>query len=135
MASLCDLFRAFLSFFPLYSRGNVDNTPRQTGPRKDDLAVYVELDLAENTAKKAMSIRKSRELSEQLENVVLGERWGSFSFRSDAYERRERRHNAAFCKVPPAPRGPSYSSIRIYCATVDLDVSFLTFSRRSYRFP
>jgi hypothetical protein len=34
--------------------------------------VYIEFDLAENTTKKAMLIRKNKELSEQLENVVLG---------------------------------------------------------------
>ncbi|KAL4248304.1 Leucine carboxyl methyltransferase 1 [Abortiporus biennis] len=35
----------------------------QTGPQKDVLASYIELDFAENTTKKAMAIRKSRELS------------------------------------------------------------------------
>ncbi|KAL4248305.1 Leucine carboxyl methyltransferase 1 [Abortiporus biennis] len=34
-----------------------------TGPQKDVLASYIELDFAENTTKKAMAIRKSRELS------------------------------------------------------------------------
>ena len=58
--------------FSLGSCGNVENTPRQTGPHKDDLATYIELDLAENTTKKAMSIRKNKELSEKLEGVVLG---------------------------------------------------------------
>ena len=62
----------FSVLFSLGSCGNVENTPRQTGPRKDDLATYIELDLAENTTKKAMSIRKNKELGEQLEGVVLG---------------------------------------------------------------
>ncbi|OCH90602.1 leucine carboxyl methyltransferase [Obba rivulosa] len=45
-----------------------------TGPRRDALRAYVELDFAENTIKKAMAIRKSKELSAVLgppENVTL----------------------------------------------------------------
>ena len=48
---------------------------RQTGTKKDVLAKYVEIDLAENTTKKAMAIRKSKELSAVLgkpEDVSLG---------------------------------------------------------------
>ena len=40
---------------------------RKTGPKKESLRSYVEVDFAENTMKKAMAIRKSRELS-----AVLG---------------------------------------------------------------
>jgi [phosphatase 2A protein]-leucine-carboxy methyltransferase len=40
---------------------------RKTGPHSAALACYVELDFPENTSKKAMAIRKSRELS-----AVLG---------------------------------------------------------------
>ncbi|ESK97369.1 leucine carboxyl methyltransferase [Moniliophthora roreri MCA 2997] len=38
-----------------------------TGPYKDSLSAYIEVDFAENTMKKAMAIRKSKEL-----NAVLG---------------------------------------------------------------
>ena len=61
---LCSAFKF------VYSCGE----PRQTGPHKDHLAVYAEFDLVENTLKKAMAIRKNKELSEQLENVTLGKR-------------------------------------------------------------
>lgn len=47
----------------------------KTGPKKDVLAKYIEIDLAENTTKKAMAIRKSKELSAVLgkpEDVSLG---------------------------------------------------------------
>ncbi|THH33087.1 hypothetical protein EUX98_g1131 [Antrodiella citrinella] len=45
-----------------------------TGPRKETLAKYIEIDFAENTTKKAMAIRKSRDLSAALgkpEDVTL----------------------------------------------------------------
>ncbi|KAK7691780.1 hypothetical protein QCA50_005183 [Cerrena zonata] len=45
-----------------------------TGPRKDVLASYVEIDFPDNTMKKAMAIRKSRELSNILgapDNIQL----------------------------------------------------------------
>ena len=79
-----------------------------------------------------MAIRKNRELSEQLENVVLGKQCGLYSVfsRSDAYGRREWWHNVAFCKVSSAPCRSSHHSIRIRCTAIDLDISFLTFSRR-----
>ncbi|KAK7036429.1 carboxy methyl transferase for protein phosphatase 2A [Paramarasmius palmivorus] len=41
-----------------------------TGPYKDILAAYIELDFAENTMKKAMAIRKSKELGAILGNDV-----------------------------------------------------------------
>ncbi|KAL1938560.1 hypothetical protein VTO73DRAFT_11583 [Trametes versicolor] len=46
-----------------------------TGPRRDNLARYIEIDFPEITTKKAMAIRKSRELSASLgkpEEVSLG---------------------------------------------------------------
>ena len=48
---------------------------RKSGPRSGQLAKYVEIDFPENTTRKAMSIRKSRELSALLgkpEDVKLG---------------------------------------------------------------
>lgn len=41
----------------------------QTGVHKDKLANYVEIDFPEVTSKKAMSIRKSKELSAVLGNA------------------------------------------------------------------
>ena len=38
-------------------------TFRQSGPHKATLRAYVEIDFAENTTKKTMAIRKSKELS------------------------------------------------------------------------
>lgn len=48
---------------------------RKTGPKKDAIRSYVEVDFVENTTKKAMAIRKSKELSAVLgppEDIVLG---------------------------------------------------------------
>ncbi|KAI0741113.1 leucine carboxyl methyltransferase [Earliella scabrosa] len=57
-----------------------------TGPKKDLLAKYIELDFAENTTKKAMAIRKSKELSAALgkpEDVSLAN--GGTSLDSPVY--------------------------------------------------
>lgn len=57
-------------------RGVTDEAFRQTGPRKDILRAYLEVDFAENTTKKAMAIRKSSDLSSVLgkpEEVTIGE--------------------------------------------------------------
>ena len=57
-------------------RGVTDEAFRQTGPRKDILRAYFEVDFAENTTKKAMAIRKSSDLSSVLgkpEEVTIGE--------------------------------------------------------------
>ena len=51
------------------------NTFRQAGPHKSTLAAYIEIDFTENTTKKAMAIRKSKDLSVLLgkpEEVTLG---------------------------------------------------------------
>lgn len=56
--------------------GATDEAFRKTGPRKDVLRAYFEVDFAENTTKKAMAIRKSRDLSSVLgrpEEVTMGE--------------------------------------------------------------
>lgn len=48
---------------------------RQAGPRASKLATYIEVDFAENTTKKAMAIRKSKDLSTLLgkpEDVMPG---------------------------------------------------------------
>lgn len=48
---------------------------RQSGPRAQQVARYVELDFVENTTRKAMAIRKSKELSSLLgksEDVKIG---------------------------------------------------------------
>lgn len=50
-------------------------TFRQIGSHKETLSKYVEIDFAENTTKKAMAIRKSKDLSTLLgnpEDVKLG---------------------------------------------------------------
>lgn len=70
----------------------------QTGPHKDHLAVYAEFDLAENTLKKAMAIRKNKGLSEQLENVTL-ENGGTTL------------HSAKYHLFPVDLRGPPAESI------------------------
>ena len=58
------------------ARHNSANTKsRQTGPHAEQLATYIEIDFAENTTRKAMAIRKSKELSALLgkpEDVQLG---------------------------------------------------------------
>ena len=43
---------------------------RQTGTHRDKVATYVEIDFPEVTSKKAMSIRKSKELSNVLGNAT-----------------------------------------------------------------
>lgn len=48
---------------------------RKSGPRATWLAKYIEVDFAENTTRKAMAIRKSKELSASLgkpDGVHLG---------------------------------------------------------------
>lgn len=56
-------------------RGVLTRVFRQTGAKKDVLTRYVEIDFPEVTTKKAMAIRKSKELSAHLgkpEEVALG---------------------------------------------------------------
>ncbi|EJF57546.1 leucine carboxyl methyltransferase [Dichomitus squalens LYAD-421 SS1] len=69
-----------------------------TGPHKDTVAKYVEVDFAENTTKKAMAIRKSKELSAVLgmpEDVSLAN--GGAALHSPVYHLL-----AADLRTPPA---------------------------------
>ena len=84
------------------------------------MAKYIEIDFAENTTKKAMTIRKSKELSAVLgkpEDVSLGacplchsnESWALTS-RADCSERRDR---VTLAGVSPPARGLAHPTWRI----------------------